>query len=158
MTGTSTDQLAVGDVAEMTCSIDADLIAGFVTLTGDRNPIHRDADFAASTSFGQPIAPGMLAAALVAAVIGSALPGPGAVYVSQTLKFLRPVRLADNVTARVEVAEILRERNRVCLRTQCLNGSGNPVLIGEAWVMPPAKAASSQPRPIAPTVTVAQAA
>ena len=73
----------------------------------DRNPIHRDAEFAASTSFGEPIAPGILTAALVAAVIGSELPGPGAVYLSQSLKFLRPVKLNDTITARVEIAEVL---------------------------------------------------
>ena len=70
------------------------------------------------TSFGEPIAPGILTAALVAAVIGSELPGPGAVYLSQTLKFLRPVKLNDTITARVEVAEVVHGRNRVCLRTE----------------------------------------
>src|SRR5213594_3138572 len=91
MTGKTIDDVVVGDRAELTCAINADLVASFVTISGDRNPIHRDAEFAASTSFGEPIAPGILTAALVAAVIGSELPGPGAVYLSQSLKFLRPV-------------------------------------------------------------------
>lgn len=140
MTGKSIEQLTAGDHAEMTCAVTADLVMGFVTLTGDRNPIHRDAAFAASTTFGEPIAPGMLSGALIAAVIGSDLPGPGCVYLSQSLKFVRPVKLGDTITARVEVVETVRERNRVRLRTECVNGAGDVVLVGEAWVMPPATA------------------
>jgi 3-hydroxybutyryl-CoA dehydratase len=140
MTGKSIDQIAVGERAQMACTMTAELVTAFVTLSGDRNPIHRDATFAASTTFGEPIAPGMLTAALIAAVIGSELPGPGCVYLSQTLKFLRPVRLGDTVTARVEVVETVRDRNRVRLRTECANGAGELVLVGEAWVMPPTTA------------------
>jgi 3-hydroxybutyryl-CoA dehydratase len=136
MTGKTIDEVSVGDKAEMSCTMSAELVMGFVTLSGDRNPIHRDAAFAASTSFGEPIAPGMLTAALIAAVIGSELPGPGCVYLSQSLKFLRPVKLGDTITARVEVVESVRERNRVRLRTECTNATGDVVLVGEAWVMP----------------------
>ena len=157
MTGKTIDQLAVGDHAETTCAVSADLVTGFVTLSGDCNPIHRDAAFAASTPFGEPIAPGLLTAALVGAVIGSELPGPGAVYLSQTLKFLRPVRIGDSVTVRVEVAEILADRNRVCLRTHCVDGAGQPVLTGEAWVMPP-RAARKQLSDVEQPATLARAA
>jgi len=142
------DQLAVGDHAEITCRIDAGMVASFVTLSGDRNPIHRDAEFAASTPFREPIAPGMLTAALVAAVIGSELPGPGCVYLSQSLKFMRPVKLSDTITARVVVAETLPGRNRVRLSTECVNAAGEPVLSGEAWVMP-AVATEAVPLPLA---------
>jgi acyl dehydratase len=140
MSGKTIDQIAVGDSAERACTVTAELVTGFVTLSGDRNPIHRDATFAASTAFGEPIAPGMLTAAFIAAVIGSELPGPGCVYLSQSLKFLRPVRLGDTITARVEVVETVRDRNRVRLRTECANGAGELVLVGEAWVMPPTTA------------------
>lgn len=157
MTGKTIDQLAVGDHAETTCVVTAELVAGFVALSGDRNPLHRDAAFAASTSFGEPIVPGILTAALVAAVIGSELPGAGAVYLSQTLKFLRPVRINDTLTARVEVAEIVHDRNRVCLRTQCLTLSGELVLIGEAWVIP-AKSVQDQRRTIEQPWKIARAA
>lgn len=143
------DGIVVGDRAEMACTVSTELVEAFVSLSGDRNPLHHDAEFAASTVFGEPIAPGILTAALVAAVIGSDLPGPGAVYLSQTLKFLRPVKLNDRITARVEVKEILHDRNRVCLRTECVNGSGQPVLTGEAWVMP-AKPAHKRAGPIEP--------
>jgi acyl dehydratase len=143
--GKTLAELAVGDVAELTHTLTPELVTSFVTLSGDRNPIHRDARFAASTAFGECIAPGMLTAALIAAVIGSELPGPGCVYLSQSLKFLRPVKLDDAITARVEVTDIIRDRRRVCLRTECVNSRGETVLVGEAWVMPPA-AAQSQSR------------
>lgn len=146
MSGKTIDQLEVGDQAEITRAMSADLVIEFVTLSGDRNPIHRDAAFAASTSFGDPIVPGMLTAGLVAAVVGSELPGAGCVYLSQTLKFLRPVKLGDTITARVEVVETVRDRNRVRLRTECANGAGELVLVGEAWVMP---AATVQERSLA---------
>jgi len=157
MTGRTIDQVMVGDRAELTCSLNPELVANFVIISGDRNPLHRDAEFAASTSFGEPIAPGILTAALISAVIGTELPGPGAVYLSQTLKFLRPVKLNDTITARVEVAEIIHGKNRVCLRTECVNSRGEPVLTGEAWVMP-AKAALSRERRSEPAVALARAA
>ena len=157
MTGRTIDELVIGDRAELRCSINANLVASFVTISGDYNPLHHDAAFAASTSFGEPIAPGILTAAFISAVIGSDLPGPGAVYLSQSLKFLRPVKLNDTVTARVEVAEVVRARNRVCLRTECVNDSGELVVTGEAWVMP-ARAAASHDRGIEPAVTLARAA
>lgn len=140
MTGRTIDRIAVGDRAEMTCTVTADLVSAFVTLSGDRNPIHRDATFAATTTFGEPIAPGMLSGALIAAVIGSELPGPGCIYLSQSLKFVRAVKLGDTITARVDVVETMRERNRVRLRTECANRAGEVILIGEAWVMPPTAA------------------
>src|SRR5438874_1995481 len=113
MNGKTIDQISVGDRAEMALDVSADLVTAFVTLCGDRNPIHRDPGFAATTPFGEPIAPGMLTAALIAALIGSDLPGPGCVYLSQSLKFLRPVKPGDTITARVEVVETIRDRNRV---------------------------------------------
>jgi len=157
MTGRTIDELVIGDRAELTCSINADLVASFVTISGDHNPLHHDAEFAASTSFGVPIAPGILTAAFISAVIGTELPGPGAVYLSQSLKFLRPVMVNDTITTRVEVTEVIPGRNRVCLRTECVNGRGEPVLTGEAWVMP-AKAAQSRERRIEPAVALARAA
>ena len=145
MSGKTINDISVGDRAELALTASAALVTTFVTLSGDRNPIHRDAAFAATTTFGEPIAPGMLTAALIAAVIGSELPGPGCVYLSQSLKFLRPVKLGDTITARVEVVETVRDRNRVRLRTECANATGEIVLVGEAWVMPPAAAVRRVP-------------
>lgn len=136
MIGRTIEELAAGDGAELTRPITAETIREFVDATGDDNPLHSDQAFAATTRFGQVIAPGILTGGLVSAVIGTRLPGPGTVYLSQSFRFLRPVRIDDVITARVEVTEVLRDRNRVALRTVCVNQAGEIVIEGEAWVMP----------------------
>lgn len=136
MIGITIDRIEVGDRAEVTrVATDGD-IAGFVDSVGDYNPIHSDPAYAAGTLFKERIAPGIWTAGLVSAVIGTRLPGPGTIYLSQDLKFLRPVKLGDTITARVEVTEINREKNRVRLKTVCVNQRGEEVLGGEALVMP----------------------
>jgi acyl dehydratase len=137
MTGRTIGELRVGETAELTRPITAETIREFVDATGDDNPLHSDAGFAATTRFGQVIAPGILTGGLLSAVIGTRLPGPGTVYLSQSFRFLRPVLIGDTITARVEVTELASERNRVGLRTICLNQAGEPVIEGEASVMPP---------------------
>ncbi len=108
----------------------------FAEVSGDDNPLHLDDDFAARTRFGQRIAHGMFTASLISALIGTRLPGPGAVYLSQTLRFLAPVKIGDVVAAVVEVAEMVEKGSRVRLDCHCLV-DGKPVLEGEAWVMAP---------------------
>jgi 3-hydroxybutyryl-CoA dehydratase len=136
MIGLSIDAIQVGDHAEIARRVsDAD-IAEFVDAVGDYNPVHSDPEYAAGTVFKQPIAPGIWTAGLISAVIGTRLPGPGAIYLSQSLKFLKPVMFGDVITARVEVLETNRERNRMRLRTVCTNQRGEEVLTGEALVMP----------------------
>ena len=103
MIGVTIYELTVGDHAELTRVVDEADIAGFVDSVGDYNPIHSDRAYAAGTSFKERIAPGIWTAGLISAVIGTRLPGPGTVYLSQDLRFLRPVRFGDVVTARVEV-------------------------------------------------------
>lgn len=136
MIGRTIDEVAVGDAAELARTVTAEDIRGFVGATGDENPLHSDAAFAATTRFGRVIAPGILTGAFLSAVIGTRLPGPGAVYLSQSLRFVRPVHLGDRIVARVEVLERLPERNRLRLATVCTNQGGEVVLEGEAWVMP----------------------
>jgi acyl dehydratase len=136
MIGITIDDLEVGDRAELTrVATEAD-IASFVDSVGDYNPIHSDRSYAAGTKFKERIAPGIWTAGLVSAVIGTRLPGPGTIYLAQDLRFLRPVMFGDTVTARVEVVEANREKNRVRLRTACVNQRGEDVLGGEALVMP----------------------
>jgi len=136
MIGLTIDAIEVGDGAEITRrASDAD-IAGFVESVGDYNPVHSDPAYAAATQFEEPIAPGIWTAGLISAVIGTRLPGPGAIYLSQDLKFLRPVKLGDVIRARVEVLETNRVKNRMRLRTVCTNQRGEDVLTGEALVMP----------------------
>jgi acyl dehydratase len=136
MIGKTIADLKAGDRAELVRTVAHDDIAAFVDAVGDYNPIHSDARYAASTPFREPIAPGIFTAGLISAVIGTELPGPGAIYLSQTLKFVKPVKAGDTITARVEVIEVLRERNRIRLSTLCTNQHGEEVLSGEAWVLP----------------------
>lgn len=147
MTGKTIADLTVGDHAEFARRVEQEHIAGLVEAVGDYNPIHSDPAFAAATAFKEPIAPGVFTAGLISAVIGTQLPGPGAIYLSQTLKFLRPVRPGDTITARAEVLEVIHERNRIRLATICTNQRGEEVLSGEAWVMPAKTAVHYQPRP-----------
>lgn len=114
---------------------DADIVL-YAGVSGDTNPVHLDDEFAAETMFKGRIAHGMLTAAFISAVLGARMPGPGAIYLSQTLRFKAPVRPGDTVTADCEVTAIDLEKGRVTLKTQCLV-KGKPVVDGEAVVMPP---------------------
>jgi 3-hydroxybutyryl-CoA dehydratase len=136
MIGITIEDIHVGDSAQVVRRATDDDIASFVDAVGDYNPIHADRDYAATTMFKEPIAPGIWTAGLISAVIGTRLPGPGAIYLAQELKFLKPVLFGDVVTARVEVVDVLRERNRIRLQTVCTNQRGEEVLTGEALVMP----------------------
>jgi acyl dehydratase len=134
--GRTIAEVAPGDVAQITRVVESGDVAHFVEAVGDHNPVHSDPAYAATTMFKAPIAPGIFTAGLISAVIGTQLPGPGAIYLSQSLKFIRPVMFGDTINARVEVAEVIRERNRMRLVTVCTNQRGEEVLSGEAWVMP----------------------
>jgi acyl dehydratase len=136
MIGKTIADLTPGDHAEITRVVEDDDIAAFVDAVGDYNPVHSDAAYAATTPFKQPIAPGIFTAGLISAVIGTQLPGPGAIYLSQSLKFVKPVKSGDTITARAEIIEVLRDRNRIRIQTVCVNQHGEEVLSGEAWVMP----------------------
>jgi acyl dehydratase len=136
MIGRTIDDIIAGETAEIVRVVSQDDIAGFVEAVGDFNPVHSDPTYAATTPFREPIAPGIFTAGLISAVLGTRLPGPGVIYLSQSLKFLKPVRAGDRITARVEVTEVIRERNRVRLSTVCVNQHREDVLVGEAWVMP----------------------
>jgi len=136
MIGKTITELTAGDRAEITRVVEQDDIAAFVDAVGDYNPVHSDPAYAAATPFKAPIAPGIFTAGLISAVIGTELPGPGAIYLSQSLKFVKPVKAGDVITARAEIVEMLPERNRVRLQTVCVNQRGEEVLSGEAWIMP----------------------
>jgi len=140
MRGLFLEELSVGQSAQLVRTIgEADIVA-FAAVTGDTNPVHLDADYAATTSFGQRIAHGMLSAGYISAVLGTTLPGPGAIYLSQTLKFKRPVRIGDEVTARVTITGIDPAKAQVTLATVCLVRN-KTVLDGEAVVVVPRQAA-----------------
>lgn len=128
------DELAVGQSAEFSRTIsDADVMS-FAAVTGDFNPVHVDEEAAAKSRFGGRIAHGMLSAGLISAAIANRMPGPGSIYLGQTLRFTRPVRIGDTVTVLVAVTELL-PKNRVKLSTICRNQNGETVLDGEATVL-----------------------
>lgn len=137
MTGRPISELEVGAQAEVSRLVTRRVIADFVEAVGDENPIHSDEEFAAHTPFGRPIAPGIWTAGLISGVMGTQLPGPGCLYMSQQLSFLKPVLLGDTITAKVEVVEVIPEKNRVRLKTVAVNQHGEEVLTGEAWIKPP---------------------
>jgi 3-hydroxybutyryl-CoA dehydratase len=149
MIGITIDSIAVGDSAQITRRVTDGDIAAFVDAVGDYNPVHADRAYAAATVFKEPIAPGIWTAGLISAVIGTRLPGPGAIYLSQDLKFLKPVKAGDSISARVEVLEIDREKNRIRLRTVCTNQRAEEVLTGEALVMP-SRTSVQYTRPVEP--------
>ena len=130
------EDLSVGQSAELTRTVQADDLVAFAAVTGDDNPVHLDEAFAKTTSFGGRIAHGMLSAGYISAVIGTKLPGSGAIYLEQTLRFRRPVRIGDEVTARAEIAAIDADRARIMLATTC-RVAGKVVVEGEATIMVP---------------------
>lgn len=137
MIGKTIDELKVGDSAEFTKTVSESDIYLYAGVTGDVNPAHINEVYAAHTFFKTRIAHGMLLAGFISTVVGNRLPGPGTIYVRQELNFLAPVRIGDTVTARAEVVEVIKEKNRVKLKTTCLNQEGKTVVDGEAVVSPP---------------------
>jgi 3-hydroxybutyryl-CoA dehydratase len=129
------DEIQVGQAAEMAKTVTETDIALFAGVTGDFNPVHIDAVEAGKSRFGERIAHGMLSAGFISAVLGTRLPGTGSIYLSQSLRFTKPVRIGDTVTTRVEVLEVIATKRRVRLATTCRNQNGETVVEGEAVVM-----------------------
>lgn len=125
----------VGESASFTMKIERQHIDAFSSLTGDDNPVHLDEEYAASTRFKGCIAHGMLTASLISTVLGTRLPGPGAVYIRQNLSFLAPVYPGDEVTATATVTAFDQKRRRLTMKTACVNQKGTEVLTGEAELL-----------------------
>ena len=136
--GFAFEDLFVGQTATYARTVSASDVVGFAELSGDRNPVHLSEHFAARTPFKSRIAHGLYTASLISAVLGTRLPGPGAIYLSQTLKFLAPVHIGDEVTVKVEVAELMSQKKRARLSCVC-QVEGKAVLTGEALVMVPSR-------------------
>lgn len=137
MKGKTISEIKVGDVAEATKTVSETDVYLFAGVTGDFNPAHMNETYAQNTFFKTRIAHGMLGAGFISAVVGMQLPGPGTIYITQELKFLAPTRIGDTVTARVEVLEVIADKKRVKLKTECVNQEGKVILAGEAVVSPP---------------------
>jgi 3-hydroxybutyryl-CoA dehydratase len=140
------EDLTVGMTERLSKTVSSSDVVGFAEVTGDRNPIHLSEHFAAKTAFGTRIAHGLYTASLISAVLGTRLPGPGAIYISQTLNFRAPVKIDDTVDVTVTVTELVPEKCRARLRCECSVG-GEIVLDGEALVKVPSKNAEGRPQP-----------
>ncbi|MGD9867061.1 MAG: MaoC family dehydratase [Hyphomicrobiales bacterium] len=134
------EDLSLGMEARHVKRITADDIQLFADLSGDDNPVHLSEDFAARTMFGQRIAHGILTASLLSTIIGTKLPGPGCIYVSQSLNFRAPVMIGDEVVATARITDLLGERRRAILACSCAVG-GKTVLDGQAVIMVPCRPA-----------------
>lgn len=130
------DEITVGQSARLLRTLTLNDIQAFAAVSGDTNPVHLNEDFARPTMFKTRIAHGMLSASFISTVIGTKLPGPGCIYVSQSLRFKAPVRIGDTVTARAEVIELIPEKRRLKLKTTCHCGE-TVVIDGEAEVLIP---------------------
>lgn len=136
------EDLELGMEASFAKTVTAADILAFAEITGDWNPVHLDADYAAKTVFREPIAHGMLTAGYISAVFGSEMPGPGSIYVSQTLNFRAPVKIGDEVVAKVRVMELYPAKRRVRFDCVCAV-AGKTVLEGEAVLMVPGRPAAA---------------
>ncbi len=141
------EDLAVGMTETLQKTVSSSDVVGFAQLTGDRNPIHLSEHFAARTPFGRRVAHGLYTASLISAVLGTRLPGPGAVYISQTLNFRAPVKIGDTVVVTVTVAELIAAKSRARLACLCTVG-GETVLDGEALVKVPSGKTAKGQRPV----------
>jgi 3-hydroxybutyryl-CoA dehydratase len=135
----SIHELKIGDSAQISKTITEGDIELYARATGDFNPIHLDQAYAEKTMFKGRIAHGILSLGLLTNVLGNILPGHGTIYLSQEIRFLAPVRIGDTLTARVEVIQLIPEKNRAKFKTTCINQEGKEVAEGIAWGMPPKK-------------------
>src|SRR5258707_15266502 len=138
------EDLSVGMTETLEKTVSSSDVVGFAQLTGDRNPIHLSEHFAARTPFGKRIAHGLYTASLISAVLGTRLPGPGAIYISQRLNFPAPVKIGDPVVVTVTVAELMAEKSRARLSCVCAV-DGEVVLDGEALVKVPKDEKAKRP-------------
>ena len=145
------DELKVGDTAEITRTLRKQDIELFAVMSGDVNPAHVDEEFAKSDPFHKVIAHGMWGGALISAVLGTELPGPGTIYLDQSLSFRLPVGLGDTVTVRLTVREKIPDKKRVVLDCACTNQAGETVIKGEALVVAPTEKVR-RPRALLPEV------
>ncbi|MCU0598302.1 MAG: MaoC family dehydratase [Desulfobacterales bacterium] len=137
MKGKTIHEIKIGDTAEFAKTVSESDIYQYAGITGDFNPAHVNEDYAKGTFFKTRIAHGMLSAGFISNILGNQLPGPGAIYIRQELNFLAPVRIGDTIKARAEVIDVNAEKNRVTLKTQCINQDGTVVIDGQAILSPP---------------------
>jgi len=136
ITNTTYDELNLGQTAEFSKLVTKDEITLFATLSGDHNPVHLDEEFAANSAFKECIAHGMISGALISAAVAMTIPGPGTIYIGQTMSFLKPVKIGDKITVKLEVVE-KSAKYRVKIATQVFNQNNEMVVDGIAEVRAP---------------------
>ncbi|GLZ87466.1 3-hydroxybutyryl-CoA dehydratase [Metapseudomonas resinovorans] len=146
------DALEVGQKATFSTTVEERHVQLFAAVSGDRNPVHLDAEYAAGTMFKERIAHGMFTGALISAAIACEMPGPGSIYLGQQLKFTRPVKLGDTLTVELEILEKL-PKNRVRIATRVFNQNSDQVVDGEAEVLAPKQQLSVE-LPELPPITI----
>ena len=129
--------LKVGQTYRKDVLITGEMVELFARASGDTNPLHLDDEFAHGTRFGQRIAHGMLTGGIIGGIIGTEFPGFGTIYLSQELKFIRPVFIEDKLTIELDVIELVENKNRLVLSTEVTNQRGEKVVVGTAVVLPP---------------------
>ncbi len=142
ITNRTFDELKVGDSASLTRTLAPRDLELFAIVSGDVNPAHLDADYAKHDMFHGIIAHGMWGGALISALLGTELPGPGTIYLDQTFRFRRPVRIGDTVTANVTVSSMFPATHRVILRCSVVNQHGDTVIAGLPKVIGPTEKVS----------------
>ena len=135
--GYTIDEVEVGQSASFTKTVTEADAYNYAGVSGDFNPAHINEEYAKETFFKTRIAHGMISAGFISAVLGTKLPGPGTIYLGQDLKFTKPVRFGDTITATCTVEEIIKEKNRLILTTVCTNQDGEVVIDGKAIVLAP---------------------
>jgi phosphotransacetylase/acyl dehydratase len=145
------DEIEIGDTAELTRELKPQDIELFAVMSGDINPAHVDLEYAKTDVFHKVIAHGMWGGALISALLGTQLPGPGTIYLNQSLKFRQSVGLGDKVLVRVTVIEKFADKKQLLLECECINQDGDQVIIGEARVIAPTEKVR-RPRVILPEV------
>ena len=147
------DEISIGQTAEYSKTVTEQDIQLFAIVSGDVNPVHLDAQFAAITQFKERIAHGMLTGAVISAALALELPGPGTIYLGQSLRFRLPVKIGDEITVQLEVTEKRDDKGFVTLDCKAVNQRGKVVASGTAEVMAPTEKLTID-RPSLPTVTV----
>jgi 3-hydroxybutyryl-CoA dehydratase len=154
LTNYTYDEISIGQTASYSKRIEEKDIQLFAAVSGDVNPVHLDASFAATTQFGERIAHGMLTGAIISAALALELPGPGTIYLGQSLRFRLPVKIGDEITVQLEVTGKRDDKRFVTLECKALNQKGKTVASGTAEVMAPTEKLSIE-RPPLPVITVA---
>lgn len=135
--GHTIDQLNIGDNAKKIRTFTDEDVQDFARLSGDRNPLHLDEEFASQTCFKHRVVHGHLVSSMFSDILGNILPGLGTIYLKQNMTYIKPVYLGDTITAQVTIIEKNLEKNRVICETNSYNQKGELVVVGQAVVLPP---------------------